>query len=283
MGKGKKAEKDENLHGARAARLRLQNVASKIKHGSAFLLAPEKDLKAKKKEGEKEEGGRKAQAARLRLNFETSKISTAYPSVLAGNGIDTVDGNRAVPCPPHGCRCAAFLQRPVVVPAYGKQHVSAVEHCLVSVHKLLGDARRMAVPFDVFDDGDNIGFSKHALVCGLAEQSVFLPAAVLPDKRNEDVAYAADALTCAEGGLVCSLCASGAKLDGIKRKAVLPGDIGESLLDEMLKRLVWLLGLISEEALRPVACRGNNHKRSPFLCFFVLKLAKSSYLNIFCV
>lgn len=53
----KRAGKDENLQGARAARLRLQNVTSKIKPGSAFLLAPEKTIKSKRKRGGKR-GGR---------------------------------------------------------------------------------------------------------------------------------------------------------------------------------------------------------------------------------
>lgn len=245
-------------------------MASKIKPGPAFLLTPENALmrlKAKEREGEKGEGGCKTCAERLRWKSGTSKIKPAYPSALAGNGIDTVDGDGAVPCPPHGCCRAAFLCHPVVVSAYGEQDVSAVEHCLVSIHKLLGDACRMAVPFDAVGDGDNIGFSKHALVCVLAEQPVFLPAAVLSDKRNEDVADAADVFPCVKGGLVCALCASGAKLDGIKRKTVLPGDVGECLLDEMLERFVWLLGLVSEQVLWPVACRCNNHKSLLFFAF----------------
>ena len=131
------------MQGAHAARLRSQNVTSKIKHASALRM--KKRLKEKggtgKKEkgkrGEKEEGGGKTRTVRLRLNFETSKISTAYPSVLASHGVDSVDGDGAVHCLPHGCCRAAFLCQPVVVPAYGEQHVSTVEHCLISVHELL--------------------------------------------------------------------------------------------------------------------------------------------------
>ena len=208
-------------------------MTSKIKPGPAFALSLKKRLKAKGGAGK---GKRKERGEKRRAG----KISLVYPSAFAGYWADSVDWNGAVPCLPHGCRRAAFLCQPVVISAYGEQHVSAVEHCLISVHKLLGDTRRMAVPFDVFDDCNMVGFSKHALVCVLAEQPVFLPAAVLPDERDKDMADAADVLPRVEGGLVCALCASGAKLNGIKRKAVLPGDISECFLDEMLERFVWL-------------------------------------------
>ena len=219
-------------------------MTSKIKHASALRM--KKRLKEKggtgKKEkgkrGEKEEGGRKTCAECLRWKNRASKIKPAYPSALAGYWVDSVDRDGAAHCLPHGCRRAAFLCQPVVISAYGEQHVSAVEHCLVSVHKLLGDARRRAVLFDAANDGNAVGFSKHTLICELTEQPVFLPAAVLPNERDKDMACAADVMPRVEGGLVCALCASGAQLDGIKRKAVLPGDVGERLLDEMLERFV---------------------------------------------
>lgn len=63
MRKGKRAGKDEDMQGARAARLRSNFVTSKIKPGSAFALSLKKRLKAKggSGKGKRKERGKRGE------------------------------------------------------------------------------------------------------------------------------------------------------------------------------------------------------------------------------
>lgn len=74
--KGKRAGKDEDMQGARAARLRSNFVTSKIKPGPAFALSLKKRLKAKGGSGKgkrKERGKRGGRAQGLCGAFKVGK------------------------------------------------------------------------------------------------------------------------------------------------------------------------------------------------------------------